>query len=147
MVSTLKRDTLMLNGCKRSMTILHVIEIRQEAFSRASPSKALARSGIEFPCDGIEFVLGETGEVLVFGEILPRQAVGIFIDAGTKHRTVAAFHHVQGASNVRRAPVDEAVVSLADGPWKPGLTDGPRLLQCAPSVRDRYLHGGPIRGS
>jgi hypothetical protein len=36
---------------------------------------------LSFPSDGIEFVLEKGGEVFAFGEVLARQAVGIFIDA------------------------------------------------------------------
>jgi hypothetical protein len=43
--------------------------------------EALARSGIELPGHGIEFILRESGEIEALGKILTKQAIGILVVA------------------------------------------------------------------
>jgi hypothetical protein len=49
-------------------------------------AKGLSWPCIEFPCDGIEFGLGDVREPGAFGEILAQEAVGVFIAAALRER-------------------------------------------------------------
>ena len=63
------------------MMLKEVEGLWHKQFGRALPAEALARPGVELPGDGIKFGLSEPGEIGALGEILPEQAVGVFVDA------------------------------------------------------------------
>ena len=62
------------------MMLKEVERLWHKLLGRATKVEALARPSIEFPRDGIQFCLRETGEVGVLWEILAQQTVGVLVD-------------------------------------------------------------------
>ena len=58
-----------------------VERLGHEQIGRASPVERLARPGIELPGDSVEFVLREGGLIGALREVLPKQAIGVLVDA------------------------------------------------------------------
>lgn len=63
------------------MMLKEVERLGHKQFNRAFSVEALVWPHVELPGNSIEFSLSESGEISALGEILPEQAVGIFVDA------------------------------------------------------------------
>jgi hypothetical protein len=53
----------------------------EEEFCWCFPTEGLSRPRVELPCDVVELLLGEQGQVRSFGQVLAQQTVGVFADA------------------------------------------------------------------
>ena len=58
-----------------------VKSVCREQFGGAFEAEGLSRTGVQLPGNSIEFRLREATQVSSLGEVLPEQAVGIFVDA------------------------------------------------------------------
>ncbi len=54
--------------------------VRGEPLSGALEAERLTRPGVQFPGDRIQRFLGEAAQVTPLGQVLPQQAVGVFVD-------------------------------------------------------------------
>ena len=58
-----------------------VKSVCREQFGGAFEAEGFSWTGVQLPGNGIEFLLSEVTQVSSLGEVLPEQAVGVFIDA------------------------------------------------------------------
>src|SRR5665213_4427529 len=65
------------------LPVLDEVEVSlwEEEFSWSFPVEGFSGSGVHFHGDFVELLLAEEAEVLSLGEVLPEQAVGVFVDA------------------------------------------------------------------
>ncbi len=58
-----------------------VKSVCSKQLGRAFEAEGFSRTGVQLPGNGIEFLLREATQISSLGEVLPEQAVGVFVDA------------------------------------------------------------------
>src|SRR3990167_11103776 len=66
---------------KSSMMLPEIESVRREQLRGTPEAQRLAWSGVQLPGDRIQRFLREAAQVAALGQVLPQQAVGVFVNA------------------------------------------------------------------